>query len=109
VKGCTPGLVHRWSWWSGWTEEYGYGEPPEDGDIAVHARTGSCYLVLRVKPSRKGRGWYSLQMEGLGVDAAELGDDGTFGYTPLTGASYDLIRQVEQIERAKAGDVTPAD
>lgn len=100
MRGCTPGIVTRWQWWPGWDEEEGYRDPPPEGDIAVHPETGSCYLVLSVKPSRKGGGWYSMKVEGLGVGVVELGDEGTFQYGRLAYEDYEAIRQIEQIEAA---------
>lgn len=104
ARGCIPGLVTRWSWWAGWDEEAGYRDPPEVDDIAVHPDTGSCYRVVSIKPSsRKARGWYVMHVEGLGLGAAELGDEGTFAYGRLSHADYELIRQIEQIVAASDG------
>lgn len=105
ARGCTPGLVTRCTFWVGWDEETGYGEPPDEGDIAINPNTGSCWLIVSVRHSRKGAGWYSLQREGLGIGAAELGDDGTFSCVPMRHEDYEVIRQIEQIERAKVGEV----
>ena len=99
MRSCTPGLVHRWSFYV-WP---GDGDPPEEGEIAVHADTGSCYLVLSVKPSRrKGTGWHTMQVEGLGAGAAEYGAEGTFGYKRLTHSDYEAIRMIEEDQRLEA-------
>lgn len=106
MRGCTPGLLTRWSWWAGWDEEAGFHDPPEADDIAVHPDTGSCYRVVSIKPSpRKATGWYVMHVEGLGVGAADLGDEGTFAYGRLSHADYETIRLIEQIERTKAGSL----
>lgn len=102
ARGCTPGLVRRWSWYvfpDPDSEDFERPPPPVEGDIAVHPDTGSCYLVLAVKASaRKGKGWYSIQMEGLGVGAADLDDEGTFPYGGLTHADIEAIRAIEHAE-----------
>jgi len=105
ARGCTPGLVTRSTWWVGWDEENGYHDPPEEGEIAINPDTGSCWLIVSVRPSRKGAGWFSLQREGLGIGAADLDDEGTFASVPLRHEDYEKIRQVESIERAKAGEI----
>jgi hypothetical protein len=105
MRGCTPGLITRTTWWTGWDEDTGYRDPPEEGDIAINPNTGSCWLIVSVKQSRKGTGWYSLKREGLGIGAAELGDEGTFGCVPLRHEDYEVIRMIESIEKAKAGSL----
>lgn len=99
-RGCTPGLVSRTTYWVGWDEQIGYHEPPAEGDIFVNQNTGSCWLILSVKASRKGEGWYSIQREGLGIGAAELGDEGTHGCVPLRHEDYEVIREIAAIEGA---------
>jgi hypothetical protein len=100
-RGCTPGLSHRWSWWC---EDWEDGiDPPEDGDIAIHPDTGSCYLVLNSKrSSRKGEGWWVVHVEGLGVWAKQPGEEGTFSYKKLVHADYEEIRMIQQARAAGA-------
>jgi hypothetical protein len=105
ARGCTPGLITRSTWWVGWDEDTGYHDPPVEGDIAINPNTGSCWLIVSVKSSRKGAGWFSLQREGLGIGAAKLGGEGTFGSVPLRHEDYEMIRTIESIERATVGEM----
>jgi hypothetical protein len=99
MRGCTPGLVHRWSWWSDPPEQEG--DPPEyepeEGEILKHPETGSCYLIQSAKrSSRKARGWWVLMVEGLGVDAADFSDgDHVRSYKKLSHADYQRIAALE--------------
>lgn len=106
ARGCTPGLVRRWSWYifpDPDSDTFERAAPPEVDDIAINPNTGSCWRVVSVKPSsRKGKGWYVLHMEGLGVDAAKLGEEGTFASVGLTHADHEAIRAIEHAERIGA-------
>lgn len=102
-RACTPGLVRRWSFYV-FPDDDLTRHVPEEGDIAVHPDTGSCYLILAVKPSpRKAEGWFTMKIEGLGAGAAELGDEGTFSYKNLSKADYEAIHMIEQAEREASG------
>lgn len=95
MQGCTPGRRSSWTWYD-WPES----ELPEEGEIAVRESTGSCWLILSVRPSRKKGGrWQSIRVEALGIGAAKLGEEGTFGIVPMDHASYEAIRIYEQMER----------
>lgn len=98
MRGCTPGLVHRWLWFE-WPES----ELPAEGDIAIRRSTGSCWLVLSIKPSRKGGHWFTAKVEGLGVGAAEVEDEGTFTVCPLSHEDYESIRLIEAADRLDSG------
>ena len=81
------------------------GEPstlPEEGDIGIRPSTGSCWVVLSVKPSRKGDRWYTMQVEGLGVGAAELGDEGTFSSVLMSREHEELAAGIEHVERMES-------
>lgn len=93
MRGCTPGLVTRWLWF-----QFPEHRLPEVDDIAVRTSTGSCWRIVSVKPSRKGGRWYSIRVEGLGIGAAEPGDDGTFTIVHLDHADHEAIRIYEQLE-----------
>lgn len=93
-RGCTPGLITRWLWF-----HFPEHRLPEVDDIAIRSSTGSCWRVVSVKPSRKGGRWYSIRVEGLGVGAAELGEEGTFGVAEMDHASHEAIRIYERMER----------
>lgn len=95
ARGCTPGTITRWLWFD-WPETDGL---PDEGDIGIRPSTGSCWLVLSVKPSRKGDRWYTMQVEGLGVGAAELGDEGTFSSVPMSREHEEAAAMVENGER----------
>lgn len=100
-RGCTPGLVRDWRWFD-WPEE----RLPEEGDIAIRQSTGSCWLVVGRRKSPRRLRWYILQMEGLGTDAAEVGDEGVF---PIVSMSYENLKLAEQIEEMeRAGTELPA-
>lgn len=99
MAGCVAGLAQRWCFYC-WPDDDGDRQPPEEGDIGVVRSTGSCYLITSIKPSRrKAAGWYTVHVEGLGVDAAGLDDDGTFGLARLSHADYEAIRMIEAAER----------
>jgi hypothetical protein len=72
---------------------------PEEGDIGLRESTGSCWLVLSVKPSRKGDRWRTMQVEGLGVGAAEVGDEGVFTFVPMSPQDELAAQMVENGER----------
>lgn len=97
MPGCVPGLAHRWLWFD-WPER----DMPDEGDIGIVGSTGSCYLVQSIKPSRKGSRWFSIRVEGLGVDAAELGDEGTFGLGRISRVDLEAIRMIEAADRLDA-------
>jgi hypothetical protein len=99
MRGCIPGLVHRWLWFE-WPDE----AFPEEGDIVIRETTGSCWLVLSVKPSRKGGRWRTAQVEGLGTGAAEPDDDGTFTLVPWTTEMREAVEMIEHAERQEARD-----
>lgn len=112
TRGCTPGLAHRWTFycWPDLDADVPIAEAPrkvpEEGDIGIVAATGSCYLVTSIKRSRvKAPGWYTIHVEGLGVDVASIEDEGTFGLGHLDHQDHETIRYIEQAERAEAGKV----
>jgi hypothetical protein len=100
VRGCTPGKITRWLWFD-WPD----GEMPAEGDIGIRPSTGSCWMVISIKPSRKGDRWYTMQVEGLGIGAAELGEDGTFSSVPMSREHEEAAAMVENAERLERGHV----
>jgi hypothetical protein len=108
MRGCIAGLVQSWSFYI-WPDEEGERHPPEDGDIAIVRATGSCYLVLDIKPSaRKGKGWYRVKVEGLGIGAAEIGEEGTFPMGRLSHEDLKAIAAIEACERVDRGELVAA-
>lgn len=107
ARGCTPGLVQRWTFYC-WPDEVGERHPPEEGDIGIVRSTGSCYLVQSIKPSRiKAKGWFTVHVEGLGLDAADLSEEGTFGLGRLSHADHEAIRAIEHAERLEREVAAP--
>lgn len=101
MRGCTPGLVTDWRWFD-WPDEDRH--LPEEGDIAIRESTGSCWLVVGRRKSPRRRRWYILQMEGLGIDAAELGEDGTFSIVSM---DHESLKAAEMIENAELMGAAP--
>lgn len=95
TRGCTPGLVRTWRWFD-WPER----TLPEEGDIAIRESTGSCWLVVGKRKSPRRLRWYILDMEGLGIDAAAAGDEGTFTIADMSYENLKLAEQIEEMERA---------
>lgn len=52
---------------------------PEEGDF-LRTDSGSCYLIDKIRPPKRGRAVAVFEVTRLGKDAVQFGDPGVWGW-----------------------------